>query len=31
VIDVLPPFSAAPPNGNNQPVPQSPVFLLTGQ
>jgi len=31
VIDLLPPFSAAPPGPNNQPLPQSPVFLLTGQ
>jgi len=30
VIDLLAPFSAAPPV-NNQPPPQSPVFLLTGQ
>ena len=30
VIDLQPPFSAAPPV-NNQPLPQSPVFLLAGQ
>jgi hypothetical protein len=31
VIDLLAPFSAAAPGPNNQPPPQSPVFLLTGQ
>jgi len=31
VIDLLAPFSAAAPGLNNQPPPQSPVFLLTGQ
>jgi hypothetical protein len=31
VIDLLTPFSAAAPGLNNQPPPQSPVFLLTGQ
>jgi len=32
VIDLLAPFSAAPPTGvNQQPPPQSPLFLLTGQ
>jgi hypothetical protein len=31
VIDLLAPFSAAAPGPNNQPPPQSPIFLLTGQ
>jgi len=31
VIDLLAPFSAAAPGPNNQPPPQSPVFLLAGQ
>jgi len=31
VIDLLAPFSAGPPGVNNQPPPQSPIFLLTGQ
>jgi DNA-binding beta-propeller fold protein YncE len=31
VIDLLAPFSAAAPGPNNQPAPQNPVFLLTGQ
>jgi hypothetical protein len=31
VIDLMAPFSAAAPGVNNQPPPQSPVFLLTGQ
>ena len=32
VIDLLAPFSAAPPQGvNQQPPPQSPLFLFTGQ
>ena len=31
VIDLLAPFSAAPPGSNNEPPPQSPVFLFTGQ
>ena len=31
VIDLMSPFSAAAPGVNNQPPPQSPMFLLTGQ
>jgi DNA-binding beta-propeller fold protein YncE len=31
VIDLLAPFSAGAPGPNNQPPPQSPVFLLAGQ
>ena len=31
VIDLVTPFSAAPPGPGNHPVPQSPVFLLAGQ
>jgi hypothetical protein len=31
VIDLLAPFSAGVPGPNNQPPPQSPVFLLAGQ
>ena len=31
VIDLLAPFSAAPPGANNEPPPQSPVLLVTGQ
>jgi DNA-binding beta-propeller fold protein YncE len=31
VIDLMAPFSAGAPGVNNQPPPQSPVFLLTGQ
>ena len=31
VTDLLAPFSAAPPGTNNQPQPQTPIFLLTGQ
>jgi len=31
VIDLLAPLSAAPPGANNQPPPQNPIFLLTGQ
>ncbi|HYM77796.1 MAG TPA: hypothetical protein VE377_17610 [Candidatus Dormibacteraeota bacterium] len=31
VIDLLAPFSAAAPGSNNEPPPQNPLFLLTGQ
>ena len=31
VIDLLAPFSAGAPGSNNEPPPQSPVFLFTGQ
>jgi hypothetical protein len=31
VTDVSAPFSGGPPRSNNEPAPQSPVFLLTGQ
>lgn len=31
VTDLLAPFSAAPPQANGEPLPQSPVFLLAGQ
>ncbi len=31
VIDLLAPFSAGPPGSNQQPPPQSPLFLFTGQ
>lgn len=31
VTDLLAPFSAQPPQPNGEPLPQSPVFLLTGQ
>ncbi len=31
VTDLLAPFSAGQPQGNGEPLPQSPVFLLTGQ
>ncbi len=31
VTDLPAPFSGEPPQSNNEPVPQSPVFLLTGQ
>ncbi len=31
VTDLLAPFSASPPQPNGEPLPQSPVFLLTGQ
>jgi hypothetical protein len=31
VNDLLAPFSAGPAQPNGEPLPQSPVFLLTGQ
>jgi DNA-binding beta-propeller fold protein YncE len=31
VTDLLAPFSAGPPQANGEPLPQSPVFLLSGQ
>lgn len=31
VTDLPAPFSGGPPQSNNEPLPQSPVFLLTGQ
>jgi hypothetical protein len=31
VVDLLAPFSAAPPGVNQEPPPQNPIFLLTGQ
>jgi hypothetical protein len=31
VTDLPAPFSGGPPQSNNEPAPQSPVFLLTGQ
>jgi DNA-binding beta-propeller fold protein YncE len=31
VIDLFAPFSAGPPQANGEPLPQSPVFLITGQ
>jgi YVTN family beta-propeller protein len=31
VTDLLAPFGASPPQPNGEPLPQSPVFLLTGQ
>jgi YVTN family beta-propeller protein len=31
VTDLLAPFSAGPPQPNGEPLPQSPVFLVTGQ
>jgi DNA-binding beta-propeller fold protein YncE len=31
VIDLAAPFSAGPTQSNGQPLPQNPVFLLTGQ
>lgn len=31
VTDLLAPFSAGPPQANHEPLPQNPIFLLTGQ
>jgi hypothetical protein len=31
VTDLPAPFSGGPPQSNNEPAPQSPVFLLTGR
>jgi hypothetical protein len=31
IIDLVAPFSGGPIQGNGEPAPQNPIFLLTGQ